>query len=185
MIMRPSFYKASTLDRPTERQARGLDPDQPVGLVLFGGLGSAVMKRIAAQLPETPLILMCGQNAALAKSLRAAEASAPHIVVEFTPDVAYWMRLADFFIGKPGPASLSEAVLPVIVTRNAWTMPQERWNTEWVIEHGLGVVQRNFNDVRAGVDAIVGDLPRWKSNVSKIQNQAVFEVPKILTKLLA
>jgi hypothetical protein len=54
------------------------------------------------------------------------------------------MRCADFFIGKPGPGSLSEAVqmgLPVLVTRNAWTMPQERWNTEWVQAQGVGVVR--------------------------------------------
>ncbi len=187
MIMRPSFYEPSTLDRLAERRALGLNPDQPVGLVLFGGLGSAVMKRIAAKLPQTPLILMCGQNAALAKSLRAAKANAPRIVVEFTPDVAYWMHLADFFIGKPGPASLSEAVhmgLPVIVTRNTWTMPQERWNTEWVIANGLGVVHHNFCHVREGVDAIVGELPRCKRNVSRMQNQAVFEVPEILARLL-
>ena len=41
------------------------------------------------------------------------------------------MQLADFFIGKPGPGSISEAVqqgLPVIVVDNAWTMPQERYN---------------------------------------------------------
>ena len=52
-----------------------------------------------------------------------------------TPDVPRWMQLADFFIGKPGPGSLSEAVqcgLPVIVTCNAATMPQERWNVSWV-----------------------------------------------------
>ena len=51
------------------------------------------------------------------------------------------MRLADFFIGKPGPGCLSEAVqlgLPVITIRNAWTMPQERYNAQWVREQGLG-----------------------------------------------
>jgi len=52
-----------------------------------------------------------------------------------------------FFIGKPGPGSISEAVqqgLPVIVVRNAWTMPQERYNTQWVEENGVGVVLDSF-----------------------------------------
>ena len=59
------------------------------------------------------------------------------MVVGYTTDVAHYLRLADFFIGKPGPGSLSEALhcgLPVIVTRNAWTMPEERYNTDWVRE---------------------------------------------------
>ena len=108
-------------------------------------------------------------------------------MVEFTDDVAYWMQLADFFIGKPGPASVSEAVhmgLPVIIARNAWTLPQERWNTEWVSTHGLGVVVRSFTRVQTAVDEIVGQLPKWQANVRKIQNRAVFEVPEILAGLL-
>ena len=55
------------------------------------------------------------------------------------------MLLSDFFIGKPGPGSVSEAVamrLPVIVERNAWTLPQERYNAEWVLEKQLGLVVR-------------------------------------------
>jgi len=187
MIIHPSFYATSTVNRVAERRAVGLDTDQAVGVVLFGGLGSDAMKSIATKLPDTPLILMCGHNAALAHALRSTKNTAPRIVVEFTQDVAYWMRLADFFIGKPGPASLSEAVhlgLPVIVTRNAWTMPQERWNTEWVVDNGLGIVLRNFRHVRTGADAIVGDLPHWQSRVRAMHNQAVFEVPQILAKLL-
>ena len=186
MILRPSFYELAPLDRTAERLKHGLDAQSPVGLVLFGGAGSSAMKRISANAVDTPLILMCGKNAALAKSLRASKAHAPRIVVEFTPDVAYWMRLADFFIGKPGPGSLSEAVhmgLPVIVTRNAWTMPQERWNTEWVTQHGLGVVLGSFRTVQAAIAELCNDLPRWQSQVRQMHNRAVFEIPDILANL--
>src|SRR5262249_9365885 len=95
--------------------------------------------------------------------------------------------IADFFIGKPGPGSLSEAVqqrLPVIVTRNSWTMPQERWNTEWVIERGVGVVHRSFRTVQSAVDEIVRRLPELRRNVERIDNQAVFEVPRLLATIL-
>jgi 1,2-diacylglycerol 3-beta-galactosyltransferase len=144
------------------------------------------MTRIAANAGDTPLILMCGKNAALAKALRATKALAPRIVVEFTPDVAYWMRLADFFIGKPGPCSLSEAVhmgLPVIITRNAWTMPQERWNTEWVTQNGLGVVHGSFRTVRAAIVELTNNLPQWQAQVRQMHNRAVFEIPDILANL--
>ena len=187
MIISPHFYLPRVIDRVAERRKHGLDLQQPVGVVMFGGYGSGAMKHIASSLPDTPLILICGRNAALAQSLRRAPSSAARVVVEFTDDVAYWMRLADFFIGKPGPASLSEAVhmgLPVIIARNAWTMPQERWNTQWVSNHGLGVVVPSFAKVRAAVDEIVSQLPQWQANVRKMQNRAVFEVPDILAKLL-
>ncbi len=188
MILRPEFYFGATAERATARRQAGLDEHTPTGLVLFGGTGSRVMKRIAARLPDTPLILMCGRNAALAAELRAQTAAAPRVVLEFTPDVAHWMSLADFFIGKPGPGALSEAVqrgLPVIVTRNAWTMPQERWNTQWVQQHGLGVVLRSFGGLQQAVDTLRRDLPAYRSRVTAIDNRAVFEVPRILQRILA
>ena len=58
-----------------------------------------------------------------------------------------------YFIGKPGPGSISEAVamrLPVIVECNAWTLPQERYNAEWIREHGRGHRAAEFPRHRAG-----------------------------------
>ncbi len=186
MILSPGFYDLAPLQRDLERPKHGLTEQQVVGVVMFGGYGSQAMQRIASRLPETPLILLCGRNAALARALRTQPAQAPRVVVEFTDDVPYWLRLADFFIGKPGPASVSEAVqlgLPVIVTRNAWTMPQERWNAQWVTQQGVGVVLRSFRTVAAAVASITGDLPHWQHNVRQIHNRAVFEVPLILQRL--
>jgi 1,2-diacylglycerol 3-beta-galactosyltransferase len=186
MILSPRFYDIAPIDRVAERRQHGFDAHQAVGLVMFGGYGAEVMKRIATSLSDTPLILICGKNALLAEALRAMPSRAVHVVVEFTNDMAYWMQLADFFIGKPGPASLSEAVhmgLPVIITRNVWTMPQERWNTEWVRNHGLGVVHRNFRSVHLAVQEIVSQLPAWQNNVRQIRNRAIFEVPQILASI--
>jgi 1,2-diacylglycerol 3-beta-galactosyltransferase len=193
MILRPAFHAAAQalhtplFDRRTARLRAGLPADGATGLVMFGGAGSQVMKHIARELPDTPLVLMCGRNAALARTLREQPGRAPRVVVEFTPDVAQWMALADFFIGKPGPGSLSEAVhmgLPVIVTRNAWTMPQERWNTEWVRSQGLGVVLRRFSDVAQGVQQVLQNLPALRAQVQAVHNRAVFEVPDVLQRLL-
>jgi len=187
MLLRPDFYAQRPIERTAERQRLGLDADTPTGLVLFGGTGSGAMAAIARRLPDTPLILLCGRNAALAETLRAQPARAPRVVVGFTTEVAHWMQLADFFIGKPGPGSLSEAVqqgLPVIVTRNAWTMPQERWNTQWVRDNGVGVVHRSFWTVHEAVEEITRHLPDYQARVRRINNRAVFEVPRILARIL-
>lgn len=192
MILRPGFHAApgtsrSAASRSAARRLVGLDPAEPTGLVLFGGTGSRVMARIAERLPHTPLILLCGRNQRLADELRALRHPARRVVVGHTPDVPHWMQLANFFIGKPGPGSLSEAVqmgLPVIVTRNAWTMPQERWNTEWVQQHRVGVVLRSFARVADGVAQVRRELPQLRANVGHLHNRAVFEVPQILQRIL-
>jgi len=188
MLLRPDFYKIVACDRAAERRRLGLDPDRPTGLVLFGGHGSRVMATIAAALPDTQLILMCGHNATLAKRLRGIAAAAPRCVVGYTTDVPRYMQLADFFIGKPGPGSLSEAVhmnLPVIVTRNAWTMPQERYNAIWVRDNGVGIVLPSFRAIRLAVANLVAGLETFQEATSCLKNRAAFEITDCLAKILA
>ena len=185
MILRPKFYDPIQGDRCAERARLGLDPSKPTGLVLFGGQGSKVMLEIAERLSQYQLILICGRNEELAAELRAR--GGPHFVEGFTSEIPYYMHLADYFIGKPGPGSISEAVamsLPVIVECNHWTLPQERYNAEWVREKNVGVVLPHFRGVREAVDTMLDSLERYHANVRKIENRAVFEIPEILDRLL-
>ncbi len=187
MIIRPDFYQPQRFDRRAERLRLKLDPDRATGIVMFGGHGSKTMKLIVKHLHDIQLICICGHNAALARQLRAMPAASPRVIVEFTAEIRHYMQLSDFFIGKPGPGSLSEAMqqgLPVIVVRNAWTLPQERYNTDWVRENRVGVVLSSFKDVRSGVAQIVGDLAAWRARVGLIHNRAIFEIPEILKGIL-
>jgi len=187
MIIRPEFYGGSPIDRRAARLRLRLDPDRPTGIVMFGGHGSSTMQRIAKRLDDTQLILICGHNAALAERLSAMDASAPRLVIGFTTDIPYYMQLADYFIGKPGPGSISEAIqqgLPVIVVHNAWTMPQERYNVEWVQENGAGIVLESFRSIRVGVAEITSRLGEFRSRIARIRNHAIFEIPDILDRIL-
>ena len=187
MILRPRFYEPLNVDRTTELERLGLDPSRPTGLVLFGGQGSNAMLDIGAQLRDTQLILICGKNESLAKRLREKNRPCHHIE-GFTTEIPFFMRLADFFIGKPGPGSISEAVamkLPVIVESNAWTLPQERYNAEWVAEQGVGEVLPNFRRIPEAVEKMLASLDRYRAAVSKIENRAVFEIPEILAQIAA
>jgi len=88
------------------------------------------MLNIADALQDHQLMLICGRNEKLRAKLGVLPHRAPLFVEGFTREVPRYMQLADYFIGKPGPASISEAVamhLPVIVESNAWTLPQERY----------------------------------------------------------
>jgi 1,2-diacylglycerol 3-beta-galactosyltransferase len=122
MILAPKFYENVETDRLAERQKLSLDPDLPTGLVLFGGHGSRVMLDIARRLDASglklQLIFICGKNQALVQELGKMPRHIPMFVEGFTAEVQRYMRLADFFIGKPGPGSISEALamkLPVLV----------------------------------------------------------------------
>jgi UDP-N-acetylglucosamine:LPS N-acetylglucosamine transferase len=186
MILRPSFYQPVTADRAAGRAAIGLDPEKPTGLVLFGGQGSSVMIEIDRLLDETQLIFVCGKNTALAGKLRARRSSAKRFIEGFTSEIPYYMHLADFFIGKPGPGSISEAVamrLPVIVERNLWTLPQERYNTDWVLDQGAGLVLKNFGQIKEAAGRLLGSLDEYRANVAKIENRAVFEIVDILCEI--
>jgi UDP-N-acetylglucosamine:LPS N-acetylglucosamine transferase len=145
------------------------------------------MLEIARRLPGAQLILICGHNRDLADRLKALPAKAPRFVEGFTSEIPYYMQLADFFLGKPGPGSVSEAMamqLPVILECNAWTLPQERYNAEWVAERNTGIVLRNFRQVAEAVDRMLGNLAGFRENVGKIQNRAVFEIPEIFERIL-
>ncbi len=188
MVLKPSFYDLPPINRAHRRAALSLDPLRPTGVVMFGGQGSQQMLRIARELDGVQLLLMCGRNELLAEQCRRLRRSAKHAVVGFTDEVADVMRLADFFIGKPGPGALSEAVqlgLPVITIKNAWTMPQERYNAQWVQEQGVGIVVPSVARLPAAADEMLQDLPRWHAATARIDNRAVFEVPEVLATLLA
>ncbi len=193
MVLNPRFYQPIEVDVAAERRKLGLDPTLPTALVMFGGYGSAVMARIAKNLDQSglklQLIFVCGKSTKLKEKLTAMKLKMPHIIEGFTREVPYYMKLSDFFIGKPGPGSISEAIhlgLPVVVTRNALTLPQERYNADWVTENGLGMVLKHFGEIVPGVATMLepGHLAGFQANARKMDNRAVFEIPEIIDKLL-
>ncbi len=195
MILSPKFYEHLNLDRSVERVKLGLDPERPTGLVLFGGEGSPEMVKIAAALNRTEspvqLIAICGRNETVAGQLRSMDRRIPMHVEGFTREIPYYMELADFFIGKPGPGSISEALakrLPVIVQRNVWTMAQERYNVDWVEEQGVGLVVRSFpNDIYRAVETLLApqNFERFRARAAGMRNSAVYEIPEFLEKILS
>ena len=193
MILNPRYYQLPEIDRAAERKRHGLDPDLPTGLILFGGEGNTVMLEIVRRLETCArplqLIAICGHNQKLYDRLKGAKTRIPLLVEGFTKEVPYYMQLADFFIGKPGPGSISEALklkLPVIVECNAWTLPQERYNAEWVTAQGVGVVLKNFRGIADAVNRLLepAAYERYRANAAAQDNRAVFEIPDILHGIL-
>jgi len=113
----------------------------------------------------------------------------PAVIEGFTTRVDYFMSLADFFIGKPGPGSISEALqfgLAVITEHNTRTMPQERYNGTWLVEKQLGVVVQDFRDIGTAVEQLLAEpaFTAFRRNVSAYKNDAIFEIPLILDRMM-
>jgi len=192
MILKSNFYARRNVDVPVERVRMGLDPEMSTGIVLFGGHGAPVMTDIARRLDESrnpvQLIMICGHNKSLCEELKAMRTKRPQLVEGFTRKVAYYMSLADFFIGKPGPGSISEALqfdLPVIVECNKRTMPQERYNTDWLVENRLGIVLSSFKEISSGVERMLQPsmFTELRANARAYTNRAIFEIPAILEEV--
>lgn len=192
MILHPRFYAPRNTDRAAERKLLNLFPDLPTGLVLFGGQGNRVMLEIAERLDNSKLdlqlILICGKNQKLATALRQRKARIRSYVEGFTSEIPYYMHLSDFFIGKPGPGSLSEALakqLPVIVECNAWTLPQERYNARWVIERNVGLSLKSFREIVPAVERLLDPqtFASYRRNAGLHPNRAVFEIPGFLKEI--
>ena len=193
MILRPDFYVEDNSDPLALRKELGLQPDLPTAIVLFGGHGSKVMYQIAERLdgPDlaVQLILICGRNEELAAKFSARKWRMPVKVIGFTKEIHKLMRAADFLIGKPGPGSIAEAMvrkLPVLIECNSWTLPQERYNAEWVNEKRVGIVLHNFREVVEGVRQMLKpqNLAEFRKNINALNNRAIFEIPEILANLL-
>ena len=193
MILRPGFYTPVAASREEGRRSLGLDADRPTGLVLFGGEGSAAMIDIVKTAGKSglnlQLIAICGKNQKLLRRMQEIRVGFPIFVEGFTNEIPRYMHLSDFFIGKPGPGSISEALamkLPVVVERNSWTLPQERYNTEWIREKQVGVVLKSFRSIDRGLRELLDpvNFERFRANAGSIQNRAVFEIPDILETLM-
>jgi len=194
MILHPRYYEPQTADRAAARVSLGLGANLATGLVLFGGFGSSAIEKIVDRLEEADLpaqlILICGRNEQVRARLAARCARMPIFVEGFTTNIPYYMHLSDFFIGKPGPGSVSEAIamrLPVIVECNAWTLPQERYNATWVTEKRVGLAVENFRNIVPAVEQLLRDdtLERFRANAAALPNRAVFEIPDLLARILA
>ena len=106
----------------------------------------------------------------------------------FTSEIRHYMQLSDFFIGKPGPGSISEAVqqgLPGDRGR-ATPGPCRRSATT---PNGSGrttpdIVLDSFRSVREGVAEIVSRLDEFRASMAHIRNRAVFEIPEILERIM-
>jgi 1,2-diacylglycerol 3-beta-galactosyltransferase len=197
MVLHPRFYPRPGAEvRAAFRAERGIPPDAFVLLLLFGGKGSPEMHFLtAALLRESPrwhVVAICGDNPRLYERLGTLDAEAGGRLhrVGFTDRVADHLAACDLLVTKPGPGSLSEAFhlcVPVVVVRDRHTIPQERFNTDFVRDRGLGLVVSHWREIPAAVLRLASDrsaLAAMRARLAALPpNRAVYEVVDLVARL--
>jgi len=194
MILHPRFYRSSGPElRERVRAELGLGATDFGVCLLFGGKGSPEMAPLAERLLQQHaglrVIAVCGDNPPLYESLGATAARSAGRLSRFgfTDRVAELLAASDLLVTKPGPGSLAEAFhqrVPVVVTRNIHTIPQERFNTELVARRGVGVVVASWRDIPGEVVRLAREPERraaMRANLAALPpNRAVYEVLDIV-----
>ena len=172
MILHPRFYaNGGPGVRQRVRAELGLEPGDFTVTLLFGGKGSPELVPLAERLLDGDralrVIAVCGDNPPLYDRLAPLDSRSGGRLRRFgfTDRVAELLAASDLLVTKPGPGSLSEAFhlrVPVVVTRNVHTIPQERFNTELVAKRGLGLVVSSWREIPGAVARLRGEPGRLR-----------------------
>jgi processive 1,2-diacylglycerol beta-glucosyltransferase len=153
--------------------AAGLDPALPVALVSAGALGvsptEAVLEGLYRLQHRIQAVIVCGKNAELQHRMekRIRENPPQNVTVKllgFTDEMHKWMGVADFFIGKPGGLTTSEALamsLPMVIIS---PIPgQEERNSDHLLEKGIAIRCNEFTTLPYKLDLLLDDPERFQS----------------------
>lgn len=172
LLIRPQFHEPLPNDLGAVRAEHGLEPDRPTVVMSYGGHGGPRMVKLAGELAaagsQLQLIFLCGRNDALVHSLQTAHLPFPHLILGYRDDIHRYLALADLFVGKAGPQSISEALalgLPLLI--DEWrVLPQERALTRWVKANGVGATFRRPSEFVREVQALAA-RPRSRSRSAR------------------
>ena len=169
LLLHPKYTDPGlrALERREARLALGLDPDTLTVLVSMGGYGGKTMADLISGLEQVgqgwQVVAICGRNEILRRSLEARPRGRHKLVaVGFTDLFHTYLRAADLMVGKPGPASLLEAVAAAtpLVLDAAAAMPQEEPNASLAERHGMAIKVAQRRDLPAAVAALAADPAR-------------------------
>lgn len=146
------------LDRREARLQLGLDPERLTVMATMGGFGGQTLAELVEGLEpvgrDWQIVAICGRNEALRQALEARKPGRHRVhAVGFSQDLHRYLRAADVVVGKPGPASVFEAVaaLTPLVMDAARAMPQEEPNADLIALHGMGIKVAQRRDLPAAV----------------------------------
>lgn len=189
-LVHPKFQQTQPENKKILREKMGLDPNLPTGVVIFGGYASPSMTKILKKVSQEStfqLIFICGKNPKIKQILSTQKTTLRKIVLGHVENVEDYMHAADFFIGKPGPNCVSEALsagLPVIVESTFFTLPQERYVADWVAEKGVGLKIKHYHQINDFIQQIIEKYASFSDRIAHLKNHSFCEISEIIKKIL-
>lgn len=184
------------VDRAAVAANLGLDPAEPIVLVMGGGLGvgpvEAAVRALDDSRAEFQMIVVAGRNADLRRQLQAAARASRRrmIILGYTHRVRELMAAADLLVTKPGALTLSEAMaagLPMLLIN---PIPgQEEENADYLVSQGAAIRADDVDKlavIAAGVLAEKEALARMRRSAARLaQPQAAANAARIIGRLAA
>jgi UDP-N-acetylglucosamine:LPS N-acetylglucosamine transferase len=178
-IVNPRFQDFS-LAKTEARKKFGLKEDVFTIMIMSGGIGLTANYHFTKQLISSKLpvqILVCtGRNEKLKLKLDKLAKNADNVkVFGFTDQIPNMMDAADLMVTKPGPASLSEAIikeLPIILDQISCVMPQESGNVKYITEQGLGKKVTQLSEFQNLISSLIfnpEELSAMKGNMRRVK----------------
>jgi len=190
-VISPRFLQTKTLDVSTERKQLGLNSEQPVGLFLYGGHPPQRVFKLAKQLDKlnvtAQFFFICGKNETLRKRLENLPTRYSKIIMGYSQEIPYYMQVADFLIGKPGPGTIMESIalnLPLLLDVSH-VMPHEANNAPWVEQQNLGMSFKTPQQLMHCIEQLSNPSCSIIQQHQVFKNRAVFEVAKLVEQLLS
>lgn len=142
--VRSAFTRNTT--KKEARKQLGLPLDSVCYLVMGGSMGAGKVKQIVSYLAghrreKEHIIVICGSNASLQKSLQRHYSSAADIsILGATAQIGLYMHACDLLYSKPGGLSSTEAAVVGIPLIHTTPIPGcESINRRFFQQHGLSL----------------------------------------------
>lgn len=138
--VRKDFY--SKTDSESAKQSLSLPRDRKIALLMCGSMGCGPIKTLAEYLPQqipsdSMLIVICGNNLRLYKTLTKYPLPGNMRVVGFTSRMPLYMDAAELILTKPGGLSTTEAAVKALPMIFIDAVPGcETKNYEFFLQNG-------------------------------------------------
>jgi len=153
-------------DRYALARKHGLNPAQPIALIMGGGcglFGGELLKHIQSlEMLSTRMqfLIVCGSNERLRQQLKEATANSRHtyVITGYIDFVHEFMAIADLLVTKPGGLTSSEAMamgLPMLICK---PLPgQEEDNERFLLQEGVALRIDAESDLFATLERVARD----------------------------
>lgn len=187
--IRYTFAEEKPREALCERE--GFEPSDPVVLIMGGGHGlgpiKQTVKALLASDQPMQLIVIAGANKGLWQWLQRVARQAPKkmLVYEYNPNIDELMTMADLIVTKPGGMTTAECLakgLPMVIVK---PLPgQERCNTEFLVDNGIGIHVKNMRCLAQEVAALLADPSRLHSMTMAARQHAYPYSAKHIAELI-